>query len=173
MRNQNGLTLVELVVVVAIASLALGMTIVFSTPWIARESMRGCASEMYSFMQLAKIEAVSRNRDCLFVVDTETKTLEVWDTKQVDGGTDDERLYTRSMPSAVSFARPDFGDVVTLDQMSGTERYQAVFTPDGMVSLGVGAVFIHGGAGYETIEAHAAGGVEIRRWNGNAWQTGY
>ena len=172
MKKQSGLTLVELIVVVAIASLMLGATIVFATPWIARESMRSSANQMVSFLQLAKIESVSRNRDCRFVVDTAARTMEIWDTWEPGDDSDDERLHREPLPTTVGFARPDSGDVVTLEQVGSTERYRATFSSDGMVNAGAGAVFLYGGQQYGAVEVHAAGGVEILYWDGSGWKAG-
>ena len=148
MQNQRGLTLIELVVVVAIAALMVGATLVLATPWIARESMRSGVNEMASFVQLTKIESVSRNRECRFIVDKEARTMEIWDTWTAGDSSDDERIHLQALPSAVHFARPDSGDVITLQQIPGTERYQAVLGADGMVNEGTGTVFLYGGDKY-------------------------
>ena len=46
---------------------------------MARETMRSAVHDTGSFLQLAKMEAVSRNRPCRFAVDTAAGTLAVWD----------------------------------------------------------------------------------------------
>jgi Tfp pilus assembly protein FimT len=167
------MTLIELVIVVAIMALAVAATVIFSAPWLARESMRSAANDVHSYMQLSKIEAASRNRDTRFVVDTVNGTLEVWDSLGTDSDGDDVRLHVASLPTAVIFSRPDVGDPVTLDQISGTKRYEAVFASDGLVSDGVGAVFLYGGEKYGSIHLHAAGGTEIKYWSGTGWRAGF
>jgi Tfp pilus assembly protein FimT len=167
------MSLIELVIVVAIISLAVAATVIFSAPWLARESMRGAANDVHSYMQLSKIEAASRNWDTRFVVDTANRTLEVWDSMGTDSDGDDVRLHMASLPTAVNFSRPDVGDPVTLDQIGASKRYEAVFTSDGLVSDGVGAVFLFGGETYGSVELHAAGGTEIKYWNGAAWRAGF
>jgi prepilin-type N-terminal cleavage/methylation domain-containing protein len=173
MRSQRGMSLIELVVVVAIGCLAVAVTVICSAPWVARESMRSAANDVHSFMQLAKIEAASRNRDARFVVDTQNRTLEVWDSLGTDSDGDDVRLHVASLPTTVIFDRPDVGDPVTLDHISGTKRYEAVFTSDGIVSDGVGAVFLYGGEKFGSVELYAAGGTEIKYWNGTGWRSGF
>lgn len=173
MRSQRGMSLIELVIVVAVAALAVTVTIVYSAPWVARESMRSAANDVHSFMQLSKIEAASRNRDTRFVVDTVKRTLEVWDSLGTDSDGDDVRLHEARLPTTVIFSRPDVGDPITLDQIGGSKRYEAVFTSDGIVSDGVGAVFLYGGEKYGSVEIHAAGGTEIKYWSGTGWRAGY
>jgi len=171
-RDQRGVTVFELLIVVAIVSVAVTVTVVYSTPWMVRESMRGAANHVSSFMQLTKIEAVSRNRDCRFLIDVSKAEIEIWDSLGSDDVSDDVRLHRSSIPSHVSFARPDSGDVITLDPVAPSVSYQTVFTSDGLVSDGVGGVYLHGGETFGSILVHAAGGVEIRYWNGTAWREG-
>jgi prepilin-type N-terminal cleavage/methylation domain-containing protein len=173
MRNQKGMTLLELVIVLAVALAAVAITGALSGPWIARESMRGAVGNVNSYLQLAKIEAVSRNHPCRFVVDTSAGTVEVWDTMGTGTLSDDTNLYLATLPSAVAFERPTSGAAVTLFQLGGSSRYHTVFTSDGIAAVGTGQVFLHGGDGYGTIRVHAAGGVDVAYWNGSAWRTGY
>ena len=173
MRSQKGMTLLELVIVLALALVAIAMTAALSGPWIARESMRGAVGNVNSYFQLAKIEAVSRNRPCRFVADTSAGTLEVWDTMGTPLLSDDTELYSADLPSTVSFDRPDAGAVVTLFQLGGSDRYHTVFNSDGVAAIGTGAVFLHGGDGFGSVRVHAAGGVDVAYWNGSAWRMGY
>jgi Tfp pilus assembly protein FimT len=167
------MSLIELIVVVALASIAVAIAVAYSTPWIARESMRSAANDVQSFLQLAKIEAVSRNHDCRFVVDTASGALEVWDSMGTPDISDDVRLHTGALPTSVSIERPDTGSPVTLEQVGGSPSYQTMFASDGLVSAGVGGVFLHGGDGFGRVEVRAAGGVEIQHWNGTGWHAGF
>lgn len=173
MRDERGVTTLELLVVVTILAVGVTFTAIHSMPWMARESMRSAANTMVSFMQLTKMEAASRNRDCRFVVDTVNATLEIWDSMGTAPDTDDVRLHVESLPSSVNFQRPDPGAVVTLDEIVAAQVYQAVFGSDGIVALGAGAVFIHGGEDFGSVQLHAAGGTEIEYWNGSGWVEGH
>jgi prepilin-type N-terminal cleavage/methylation domain-containing protein len=173
MRAQRGLTLIELIVVVAVASVLVGITVAYSVPWLAKETMRSGANDVQSFMQLAKVEAVSRNRECRFVIDASSGSLEVWDSLGTDDDSDDVRLHRGALPTSVAFERPDFGDVITLEQIDSSLRFQSVFGSDGVVASGDGAVFLRGGEGFGNVEVYAAGGVEMHRWNGSGWQVGF
>jgi len=170
MRDQSGITLSELLVVMAIAAVAVTVTLVYSSPWLARESVRSSANDVASFMQLARIEAVSRNTDCRFVVDTGSRVLEVRDSMGTGSVTDDQLLFQRRLPSGVAFSRPDGGATVTLEQLPSTTIYQAVFASDGIVSSGAGGVFFQGGNRWASVQVQAAGATEINYWDGQAWK---
>jgi Tfp pilus assembly protein FimT len=165
------MTLVELLVVVAIAALAISTTAVISMPMLLRESMRSASYDVSTHFQLARMEAVGRNVDCNFVIDIAQREIRVVDTKGTSSTTDDETIHEAEIDEAVSFARPDSGGAVTLTAVSGT-IYQAVFNPEGTVSSGTGQVHMLGGTEYRRVELLGAGGVEIQRWDGTAWVGG-
>ena len=168
MRRQAGVTMVELLMVVVFAAIIVVITLYASTSFIGRSSMRGATTEMVSFLQLARIEAVSRNRDCRFVVDTASRALEIWDSMGTMSTADDVRIHAATVPSVVNFGRPDVGATVTLDPI-GTSDFQTIVASDGTVSVGVGSVFLAGAESYGCIDVQAAGGVQILYWNGSAW----
>jgi prepilin-type N-terminal cleavage/methylation domain-containing protein len=171
MGDQKGVTLIELVTVVAVASMMLVSAIGYSLPWMAKQTMRSAVQDVRSLMQLAKIEAVSRNQDCRFVVDMAAGTLEVWDMAGNTDPTDDVLLHDRVIAETVSFERPDIGNVVTL-QAVDTSIFQTVFQSDGSVSAGVGGVFFHSAGSFGRVDVQAAGGTATSYWNGSAWQLG-
>lgn len=173
MGDQRGFSLVELIVATAIISLVVSMTIVFAGPWIAREAMRSAISEVAAYAQLAKIEAVSRNRECRFVVDPSAGELLVLDSMGTTSTDDDAPLHSRRLASTVTFERPDTGDSITLEPVDGEATYQTVFGSDGAVASGTGELFLHGGDDYRGVAIFAAGGIQIRRWTGTAWEASY
>ena len=172
MSDQRGITLVELLVVIVLASVSLLAISMYAVPWIARETVRGAVYDVQHYMQLAKIEAVSRNRDCRFTVDTANGTLAVYDTVGTAGLGDDIELYTATLATAVSFARPDAGAAVTINQIGGGDVYQSVFNSDGIVTLGTGEVVLLAGSRYNRLQVFGAGGVQVSKWNGSAWKVG-
>ena len=103
MERQRGLALPELITVVALGSLILAATVTYSIPWLAKQRMRSAVQDVRGLMQLSRIEAASRNRDCRFVVDSATGRLEVWDGLDTATRSDDELLHNRDIPDSVSF----------------------------------------------------------------------
>ncbi len=171
MNGQRGITLAELLIVLAVASLGLLAVGTYALPWIAREALRSAVYDVQTYMQLARIEAISRNRDCRFAVDTSTNRISVLDTVGTPAVGDDILLYESDLPDTVSFARPDAGSAVTLDNVSGS-IYQTRFGNDGIVNIGTGEVHMFGGSKYKKVEVFGAGGIRIQKWNGTSWAIG-
>jgi len=170
MMNQKGMTLIELVIVVALASVTLVATATYTLPWIARERARSAVYDVQSYLQLTRIEAVSRNHQCRFVLDTSTRSLQVFDGNGTTGTkADDVLLYGTTLPSDIQFARPDVGSPVTLAQVGTSAVYETVFTSDGIVSQGTGEVSLYGGQEYNRVMVFGAGGVSVDRWAGSGW----
>lgn len=173
MRRDSGMTIVELLVVTAIGAMVLMTAVVHSMSWMATETTRSLAYDVAGLMQQARIEAVSRNRDCRFVLDTSSGMLAVWDSRGTDDHSDDELVHSRGVSDAVAFDRPDVGSPVTLELIGATTSYQTTFSSDGVVSAGAGGVYLHGGDGFGNVTVYAAGGVEVQRWDGTGWQVGF
>lgn len=134
--------------------------------------MRSAVYDVQTHIQIARIEAISRNRPCRFVVDTGTRVVQVFDSMGTSGSTaDDELLFSETLPSAVSFARPDSGAAVTLPTIGGN-AHQAIFSSDGTVSSGSGDLNLFGGDQYRQISLFLAGGLMVRQWDGSYWVAG-
>ncbi|MCP3978315.1 MAG: prepilin-type N-terminal cleavage/methylation domain-containing protein [bacterium] len=172
MCDQRGMTLTELVTTMAIMSIVAAVTIAYSLPLMARETVRAAAHDAHAALQLTKIEASSRNRPCRFVVDTAAGALEVWDSRGTGTTSDDLQLHRALLPASVAFARPDTGGAVTLSQIGSSDSYQSIVGPDGVVSAGTGQLHLLGGGKYSRVSVHAAGGVELSHWNGAQWYDG-
>ncbi len=164
----KGISLVELLVVLAVGSLALTVTITVSVPLIAREQGRSAAYDLRTQMQRAKVEAVTRNHQCRMTVDESTKTLQVLDSMGTTGTLDDQILSKVVFPGPVAFARPDGGDAVQLETVSG-DTSQVRFDSDATVAGGAGEVVLYAGSDYMKVEIFPSGGIELTTWDGSAW----
>lgn len=171
MNKQRGITLTELLIVVSVVSLSMLAVGTYTVPWVAREGLRSAVYDVQTYMQLARIEAISRNRECRFVVDTTGNRVAVLDTAGTAAVGDDILLYSADLPETVSFARPDFGAAVTINHVAGS-IYQVRFGSDGIVSVGTGEIVMLGGSKYEKVQIFGAGGIQIQRWNGTGWAIG-
>lgn len=170
--SQRGFSLLELLFVILMLSVIMVLVAMFALPAVGREAARGAVHDVQTFMQLARIESITRNRECRFVIDSGSRALRVMDTMGTAGDlTDDVELRTMTLPSTVGFARPDSGSAITLESVSGNE-YQTIFDSDGSVATGTGEVVIFGGGHHTKIEVFGAGGLEVLHWDAGGWRAG-
>ena len=165
---ENGYTISEVLVTLAIFALVVMFSLTYAIGWMGRMESRGAVYSVQSYLQRARMEAVSRNRTCRFTLDTATRQMRVYDLVDVASATDDLLLADTTVPSKVSFARPDPGAPVTLASISGT-TYGATFDSDGSLSAGAGVVSLKGGTGYLRVSLYGAGGAAVERWDGASW----
>jgi Tfp pilus assembly protein FimT len=161
MSRQSGIGLVELVIVLGLASLVVGVTVAYSVPWMARENLRSSIQDVRNLLQLTRMEAVGRNRECRFEIDTTSGRLRSLDTMGTDDRSDDVPLYDSRLPSSLVLARPNLNAPVTMAAIGGTKSFEVVFRSDGSVESGAGDLWLHGGQGYGSVAVHGAGGIEI------------
>jgi len=171
MRSESGVTLFETLFVVSMAALVLFATAAYAIPWIARENVRGAVYDVQTYLQLARIEAVSRNRDCRMIVNTTNRTLRVVDSNGTPSPTDDTQLYTRNLPSSITFARPDSGIAIGFNKLDGS-NFDVTYGSDGTVPTGIGTAYLFGGERFVRISVFGAGGTSVERWNGKNWESG-
>jgi Tfp pilus assembly protein FimT len=170
--GQQGGTLAELLVAMVVALMALTLGVAYSLPGLAREGMRGAVYEAQTCLRLARVEAVTRNRDCRCVIDTASGVLQALDTLGTSSPSDDRPLHESRLPSTVVIGRPDSGAGITLAQIGMTTSYEAVFSSDGAVALGQGSIHLFGGDRYGRVSVFGIGAVQVERWDGSAWVPG-
>ncbi len=171
-RHEAGTTLPDLLIALGLAGLLLLTATSIAVPWLARETARSGGYDVQAYLQAARAEAAARNRDCRFVIDPDSRTLQVLDTLGTGSTSDDAVLREMRVARTVSFARPDGTTAVTLPTVSGTSAHQAVFGSDGTVRGSAGAVTVFGGDRFVEVTLYLGGGIEVREWDGHAWTTG-
>ncbi|MEK7283837.1 MAG: GspH/FimT family pseudopilin [Acidobacteriota bacterium] len=171
MRSERGMSLAEVTVVMVLVAVITTAVATYSIPWLGREEMRGAVYTVQEYLQLARVQAVARNRDCRFLIDTSSLQVSVVDLNDPATSTDDLSLYSVTLSSRVTFGRPDPGSAVTLAAVSGS-LYQATFAADGSVTAGAGLIALQGGDGSYRVNLYGAGGVRVERWDGSAWVAG-
>lgn len=171
MRRDAGFTLPELLMMLALAALVLAATAAYSVPWLARESMRSAVYDVQRALQTTRIQAVSRNHECRFVINTANRLVRVVDTMGTASIADDQILEETRLPETISFARPDLGLPVTMTSLGGA-WFGARFNSEGTVDQGWGEIVMFGGDRFGKVSLFAAGGVQAERWGGSSWVTG-
>ncbi|HEU4402962.1 MAG TPA: GspH/FimT family pseudopilin [Candidatus Polarisedimenticolia bacterium] len=171
MRHEQGMSLAEISIVLALAAIVITVAVTYALPWIGREEMRGAVYQVQTHLQLARIQAVTRNRSCRFVIDGASGRVQVFDLVDPASATDDIQLADLTLPSTVAFSRPDSGSAITLTAGSGTQ-YLATFAADGSVSDAAGEIVLKGGDRYDKVTLYGAGGIRVEHWDGSAWTVG-
>ena len=169
--DQRGVTLVESLILLALTSVVVGMSITYSSGLLARESLRSAAYSVYAQLKDARMEAMSRNRSCRFLVDTDSRTVQVIDLHDPGNGGDDEILTSLTLPSGIDFAQPNANPAVTLNPI-GSNVYEAVFSSTGVVTAGSGDVVLKMQEQYRRVSLFVAGGLRISKWSGSTWEDG-
>jgi Tfp pilus assembly protein FimT len=163
------LNTVEVIAVLALVALLVTVTVLYSVPLLAKNAMRSTVIEVRGVLRTAQAESLARNRPTRFVIDTQARAIEVWDGRQTATTSDDELLLRHPLSPVVRFVRPDAGDAVTLQPLGGP-LFQAVFTPNGAVSAGVGSVHLSGGERFERLTVLGSGSIQTEAWTGTSWQ---
>lgn len=170
-RNDAGMTLAEVVVILALATLLATITATFSLTWVGQERMRSGIYKTHTYLNLARVEAVNRNRACRFEVDTDSGWIRVLDLNDPAIGTDDVELDAFELHESISFDRPDAGSAVTLHNSAGNV-YEVTFSADGLVDTGTstgGKIHLASRGRYSRISLYLAGGTQIEHWDGSSW----
>jgi Tfp pilus assembly protein FimT len=171
MRGEEGMSLAEITVVMVIMAVIVTAIGTYSLPWLGREEMRGAVYQVQQYLQLARAQAVTRNRACRFQIDTASRRMTVLDLNDPASTTDDILLHDATLSTRISFTRPDGGSALTLTSLGGS-LYGATFASNGSVSTGAGLIALQGGDGSYRVSLYGAGGVRVERWDGTAWVLG-
>lgn len=169
-RSQRGVSFTELIIVLALISIIGLVTTNYVVSWLPREAMRGAIYQTQQAMQIARAQAIARNRKVRVIVDATGREVATIDLNDPLDLTDDILLHHVILPDTVSFARPDPGAAVTLTFVS-TGLYEATFLSDGSVA-GAGIVALTGGDGAYRVNLQGAGATSVERWTGSSWVAG-
>ena len=173
MNRERGLTLLELVIATVLAIILVSLAMVVSIATIQRGRTRGVAHEIQSMAQLARMEAVSRNRQCLVLLSPEAGQVMVTDGQGTPASNDDILLRETKLPSSIAFQRPDSGNSINWESLGGSPVwFRLVFSPDGTVASGDGDIFLKGDEHYERLSIFVSGSTRIWSWKEGAWQVG-
>ena len=165
--------MLELVITIVLAIILVSLAMVVSLATIQRGRTRGVAHEIQSMTQLARMEAVSRNRECLVLLSPEAGQVMVTDGLGTLASNDDILLREAKLPSSVAFMRPDPGSSINWESLGGSPAwFRLVFSADGTVASGDGDIFLKGGENYERLSIFVSGSTRVWSWKEGAWQVG-
>jgi type IV fimbrial biogenesis protein FimT len=70
MADRAGFTFIELIVTLSIFSILVAIAMPTFTRWLPGYNLKSAARDVFSNMQLAKLEAIKRNGSCTFTIDS-------------------------------------------------------------------------------------------------------
>lgn len=173
MRRTDGLTIIELVVVMCILAVMVLISIPNIGRWLPRYRLRGAIRDVATSMQLARLGAIKENKKWVIQFDANAQTY----TISNDTGT----LSTKSLASygsGVSFGDNGYGSwlgmPLTGDLSDGVTftGNRVEFKPDGTAGPDasgiVGSVYMQnnrGDASCARIRFPATGAIEVVHWD--------
>lgn len=142
-----GFTLLELLVVLAIATLLLAITPPLLTAAIPGAELKASARRVASGLRLAREEAIRSGRDVAFTLDLETRTFEV-----------DDRFRKEKLPGDLEL-KLEAAETEMLDDYRGAVR----FYPDGS-STGGRVILALEDRGYQVGVQWLTGRILVTPW---------
>jgi Tfp pilus assembly protein FimT len=153
---QRGVGLGEALILVAVAALAVVAATARVLPGATTsETVRGAAQRVHTQFQLARVEAVSRDRPCRLAVAPDDGIVRVMDSLGTAAPGDDRVLHEAALPRTVSFAA------------TAGESDDLEFRSDG--SADAGCVELSDGVERQRVSVDPAAHLRIERWDGSRW----
>ena len=152
-KRESGFTLIELLVAIVILAVLAGIAIPGFSHWLPGYRLKSAARDVYSNLQLAKLEAIKRNQDC-------------------DMDFSAGQYSIPCLSKTVVFS--DYGNGVTYQGPGGEPSVATItFNSRGLSPDNNGYVYLsndRNSAYYMVGLPSAAGVIKLEKWNGGAWE---
>ncbi len=189
MRKQDAFTLIELLVTMVVLAIILAMAIPAFSVWLPRYHLRSGADDLYSELQLTKMQAIRNNGEWAVKFIPGAGTYQV-----ISGGTDGDYSTAGDNVVEKTFVLSDYGsntryghagatvnaqdggasfdDEISFSEVTGANDNTVVFNPRGMInSLAGGYVYLQNNANDTyAVGVLGSGVILMRKWNGAAWE---
>ncbi|MBW2302209.1 MAG: GspH/FimT family pseudopilin [Deltaproteobacteria bacterium] len=167
-KKQEGFTLLELIMTMVILAILATIAIPTFSVWLPEYRLKKAARDLYSNIQLAKMQAVRTNRDHTVSFNTGAGLYQVLDS----GVTVVKTVNLSNYGSGVSYG---FGNAtktvpggVPIDTVSYAGD-SATFNPRGTGGMGYVYLTNERSTSY-AVGTITAGAVVLRKWNGADWE---
>lgn len=193
LRPEAGITLVELIMVMAIIGVLAGVSLPFISAWLPDFRLKAASRDLFTQMQKVRMLAIKENKDWAIVFDTANNRYHICDDQGVDAswssaadltGTGDNNIV-ETIDLTVYQNGIGYGHgAATTNATSGGGALPAtevsfpndviIFNPRGTVSQAGFVYFDHrGNTSTYAVGALTSGSVRLRKWYGggaNPWQ---
>jgi type IV fimbrial biogenesis protein FimT len=153
-KRESGFTLIELAVTMVILFILAGFAIPVFSSWLPGHRLKSAARDVFSNLQLAKLEAIKQNQDCDVDFSAGQYTMPCLNNKTVVLG--------------------DYGNGVTYQGPGGEPSVATItFNSRGLCPINDGYVYLSNAknsAYYRVGVPSASGVVQLQKWNGGAWE---
>ena len=190
----EGLTIIELVVVMCILAVMVLISIPNIGRWLPRYRLRSAIRDVASNMQLARLGAIKDNRQWAIQFNPGAQTYTIlsddgpdgtWGTADDVGYKGDGNPWTLSTRSLADYRNVNFGNNAYPPRFAGEVVGDVVtftndrveFKPDGTagpeINGIVGSVYLQNNrsdAACVGIPFTATGAIEVRYWDGDSWE---
>jgi len=169
MRSEEGFTLVELIIVIALISVVSAIAVPNIVVMRQNAELRGAARDLLSNIQLAKITAIERNKYCAITFNTSSAGYVVYvdenENLQYDVGVDDEvKNVLLSDYGTTSYdLSQGGGDGLTFSNPSNAVAFAPDGLPKSLSGFGAGTASLKNGQNKTTsVTVSSAGNIRIQ-----------
>ncbi|SMC47532.1 type IV fimbrial biogenesis protein FimT [Desulfocicer vacuolatum DSM 3385] len=180
-KKNTGFTLLELMITVGIAGVVIGTAVPNIIDWLPDYHLKKAARNLYSDMQLAKINAMKQSKDWAIVFDTGAKKYFVCSEKGADGswaisGNTIEKEVPLPDNGGVQYGHGAASKDATQDGGQSFSDDDVTFNNNYATFNAMGA----GLSGYVYLENNkkttyaigkeSTGFISTKKWNGTSWE---
>jgi len=174
MKKQNGFTVIEVIVVMALIAIVAATAIPAFTVWLPNYRLRAATNDLYANMQLAKSGAVRDHGEWAVQFDTVNNGYGLISKWGEVGQTIVKTVDLSDYGSGVAFGHgnatddvPDGANPISDDVTYGSDV--AVFNMRGTCSAGY--VYLENSRNNTfAVGSLSSGAVRMRRWSGSTWE---
>jgi len=184
MMKKDGFTIIELLVTLIVLAIVASISIPVFSRWLPDYRLRNAAREVYSNMQLTKMNSVKHNAEWAIIFNPAVNRYVVF-SDAVDGDwttTGDNIIFRTVNLSDYEGIRDGHGNATTNATQTGGPfpgDNVSYTTPDNVVrfssrgmAIDLGYVYLSNskGSSYAVGTPSLAGAIVLKKWNGSAWE---